>query len=786
MIIDSESEQNSEQFPIFTSNIYQPRDTISEILSIEIPKTKVIVRKRPLNQKEISLKEVDNISIVGKNKVVITELKKNLDLSKYIDKKEFIFDRAFDEKSTNDLIYKEEIRPMIYNAFYLKAKITCFAYGQTGSGKTYTLFGSSFSLNSKNNNFGLYALAGYDIFNIKNSEKSFKNFSIYVSFYEIYCDKLYDLLNNKARLETREDYKHDINIVGLSENKINSLEELIKIVNYGSKQRTIGKTGANSESSRSHGIIQLRIFDNDKNVQHAKISFIDLAGSERESDKVNVDKKTRIDGAAINQSLLALKECIRALEMDQIHLPFRGSKLTLVLRDSFIGNCKTLMISTISPGYKTSEHTLNTLRYAYRLKEIKSMGNIAKNFKNNNNFGSKNNNTNLNNELKNDPNQYIRNLLNNNNNNIKSNKNISIKGLENNNIKNNNNNINNKNTSNNVNRNISSESKNNRTENNLMNILNNKKPKKRKKSQSNSNSPIKNTSRKSTNDINFKMKKNIRYKVGNDIISNNNDMKYIKLNTKNNNNIPQKNTNTNNTNNICTLTLMTSNSNEPNNFNAFNKNSQMNITQQINLHNANLQPMQNNQNNNNNNQNFCFNLLNENNNNFLNISQNSLLSFQSSNFNNLNLEELEKKNDIMIESIVNQEKAVVKDQQSHINSMCELLKREINIFKEYQQEQMDISSYIENMQNILKSQNIQYINFNVQIEKLNYMIKQQIKLSNLIEQIKKNDSSKLSFSGNLLGNSISLIEDQNAINLKNLQNIQSQINSLNGANNFEE
>ena len=152
MIIDSESEQNYEQFPIFTSNIYQPRDTISEILSIEIPKTKVIVRKRPLNQKEISLKEVDNISIVGKNKVVITELKKNLDLSKYIDKKEFIFDRAFDEKSTNDLIYKEEIRPMIYNAFYLKAKITCFAYGQTGSGKTYTLLGKNITNTIESNN----------------------------------------------------------------------------------------------------------------------------------------------------------------------------------------------------------------------------------------------------------------------------------------------------------------------------------------------------------------------------------------------------------------------------------------------------------------------------------------------------------------------------------------------------------------------------------------------------------------------------------------------------------
>ena len=732
MIIESDMSQNSEQSPFFDPHIYQPRDTLSEILSIEIPKTKVIVRKRPLNQKELSQKEVDNISIVDKNKVVITELKKKLDLTKYIDKKEFIFDRAYDEKSSNDLIYKEEIRPMIYNAFYQKAKVTCFAYGQTGSGKTYTLFGTTFSQNAKNQTFGLYALAGYDIFNIKNSEKKFNNFWVFVSFYEIYCDTLYDLLNNRAKLETREDYKHDINIVGLSENKINSLEELIKVVNYGSKQRTIGKTGANSESSRSHGIIQLRIYDTEKKAQHAKINFIDLAGSERESDKVNVDKKTRIDGAAINQSLLALKECIRALEMDQLHLPFRGSKLTLVLRDSFIGNCKTLMISTISPGYKTSEHTVNTLRYANRLKEIKSMGNIAKNFnKNNINFSKGNNN--INNEVKNDPNQYIRNLLSNNANSINSNKNISVKGI----IENNNKNNNDKNN----------------VENNLINILNNKKPRKRKNSNSSSNSPMKDIPRKSINDLNFKMKKNnLKFKANNP--NANNNLKYIKLNPKQNNNIPQnnKNTNNSNTNNICTLTLMTSNSSENENFNAFNKNSQMNITQQINLHNTNLQTMQNNQNNANN-QNISFNLFNENNN-FLNI--------------------------------VNQEKSVVKKQQSHINSMCELLKNEISSFKKYQQEQTDISTYIDSMQNILKSQNNEFIDFNTQLEKLNYMIKQQIKLSNLIEQIKKNECSKLSISGNPLGNSMSLIEDQNAINLKNLQHIQSQINSINRDNNFDE
>jgi kinesin family protein 2/24 len=74
----------------------------------------------------------------------------------------------------------------------------------------------------------------------------------------------------------------------------------------------------------------------------------------------------RIEGAEINKSLLALKECIRALDNDQIHIPFRGSKLTEVLRDSFVGNSKTVMISCISPNAGSCEHTLNTLRYADR------------------------------------------------------------------------------------------------------------------------------------------------------------------------------------------------------------------------------------------------------------------------------------------------------------------------------------------------------------------------------------------------------------------------------------
>lgn len=131
----------------------------------------------------------------------------------------------------------------------------------------------------------------------------------------------------------------------------------------------IAATAANSDSSRSHAILQISLKEGKK--PYGKMSFIDLAGSERGAVVRDTDKQTRMDGAEINKSLLALKECIRALDQDKKHTPFRGSKLTLVLKDSFTGNCKTLMIGNISPTWSSCEHTLNTLRYADRVKELK-------------------------------------------------------------------------------------------------------------------------------------------------------------------------------------------------------------------------------------------------------------------------------------------------------------------------------------------------------------------------------------------------------------------------------
>lgn len=319
-------------------------------------------------------------------------------MTKYIEEHAFSFDKVFGEDSTNEEIYMQTVRPMIQAVFQSNAKVTCFAYGQTGSGKTHTMMGPSTNNNGQIITPGLYLLSGFDIFNFQ-SMPEYSHLKIFISFYEIYCGKLHDLLNDRFVLTVREDGKGNICITNMVEKEVENVSDLMKKIEYGLKCRTVGVTGANNDSSRSHAIMQISIracsnnivnnkginsFINKQksnvesmyNIPHGKITFIDLAGSERAQDVTDTNKQTRFDGAEINKSLLALKECIRALDQNKSHTPFRGSKLTLVLRDSFIGgNCKTLMIANISPSLQCAENTLNTLRYAERVKDLKKTKN---------------------------------------------------------------------------------------------------------------------------------------------------------------------------------------------------------------------------------------------------------------------------------------------------------------------------------------------------------------------------------------------------------------------------
>lgn len=227
--------------------------------------------------------------------------------------------------------------------------------GQTGSGKTYTMLDT---------NHGLYFQAINDIFrHLQSPEHS--QLQAWMGYYEIYQGQLLDLLNGRKKLIPREDGKGNIILSGIKEYRIHSPQVMKQVFDFGNRERTTCKTSTNNNSSRSHAILQILLKKSSQ--VYGKLNFIDLAGSERGTDRGhNPDVKTRMEGAEINRSLLALKECIRALDQDKKHAPFRGSKLTMVLRDSFIGNSKTCMIATVSPNHSNSDHTLNTLRYADR------------------------------------------------------------------------------------------------------------------------------------------------------------------------------------------------------------------------------------------------------------------------------------------------------------------------------------------------------------------------------------------------------------------------------------
>ncbi|XP_063151963.1 kinesin-like protein KIF24 [Candoia aspera] len=328
----------------------------------ETDKIRVCVRKRPLGVREERRGEVNILIVEDKETLLLHEKKEAVDLTQYVLQHVFYFDEVFGETCSNQDVYKKTAHPLIQHVFS-GGNATCFAYGQTGAGKTYTMFGT-------HKNPGLYALAAKEIFRQLETPQARKDLHVWISFYEIYCGQLYDLLNGRKRLFAREDSKHIVQIVGLREVQVNTVNLLLEVILKGGKERSTGATGVNSDSSRSHAIIQIQIKDAANRV-FGRISFIDLAGSERAADAKDSDRQTKMEGAEINQSLLALKECIRALDQEHAHTPFRQSKLTQVLKDSFVGNSKTCMIANVSPSHIATEHTLNTLRYADRVKELK-------------------------------------------------------------------------------------------------------------------------------------------------------------------------------------------------------------------------------------------------------------------------------------------------------------------------------------------------------------------------------------------------------------------------------
>lgn len=285
----------------------------------------VCVRKRPMSNKELEAGEIDTVSALNP-RLFIHECKIKIDgITKYIEDHEFYFDNVFSDKERTEDLYTYSIEPTI-NLIMNKGIVTCFAYGQTGSGKTYTMK-------------GVQNLAIDSIFS--HAKKSKQQFDFYISFYEIYAGRLYDLLNNKNKLSVLEDKNQKVQIYGLEEINVNNAEEMREVIDLANSIRTTHNTVTNETSSRSHAICNIVIKETGSEETYGKLTLVDLAGSERAQETQSNEKSRRAEGAEINKSLLALKECIRALDSRKngntdTHVPFRASKLTLVLRDSFI------------------------------------------------------------------------------------------------------------------------------------------------------------------------------------------------------------------------------------------------------------------------------------------------------------------------------------------------------------------------------------------------------------------------------------------------------------------
>ncbi|KFU94619.1 Kinesin-like KIF18A, partial [Chaetura pelagica] len=345
---------------------------------------KVVVRVRPESKKEKDGNFSRVVHVVDQHIVVFDPKEEevsffhgkrlnNRDITKRKQKDlKFVFDAVFDESSSQLEVFEHTTKSLI-DGFLNGYNCTVLAYGATGAGKTHTMLGSP-------EDPGVMYLTMMALYNCMEQIKEEKTCNVAVSYLEVYNEQIRDLLVSSGPLAVREDAEKGVVVQGLTLHQPKSAEEILQMLDYGNKNRTQHPTDVNASSSRSHAVFQIYLRQQEKtasinqSVRIAKMSLIDLAGSERAS--VTNAKGARFrEGTNINRSLLALGNVINALadpKSKKQHIPYRNSKLTRLLKDSLGGNCRTVMIAAVSPSSMFYDDTYNTLKYANRAKDIKS------------------------------------------------------------------------------------------------------------------------------------------------------------------------------------------------------------------------------------------------------------------------------------------------------------------------------------------------------------------------------------------------------------------------------
>ncbi|XP_038572649.1 kinesin-like protein KIF1A isoform X12 [Micropterus salmoides] len=350
---------------------------------------KVAVRVRPFNSREMGKESKCIIQMSGNTTTIINPKQAK-------DNKSFNFDYSYwSHTSPEDVnyasqmqVYKDIGEEMLLHAFE-GYNVCIFAYGQTGAGKSYTMMGKQDVKDQQ----GIIPLLCEDLFTkINDNTDNSMSYSVEVSYMEIYCERVRDLLNpkNKGNLRVREHPLMGPYVEDLSKLAVTSYNDIQDLMDSGNKARTVAATNMNETSSRSHAVFNI-IFTQKRHDAEtdntsekvSKISLVDLAGSER-ADSTGA-KGTRLkEGANINKSLTTLGKVISALaEVDsgsnknkkkkkvESHIPYRDSVLTWLLRENLGGNSRTAMVAALSPADINYDETLSTLRYADRAKQIR-------------------------------------------------------------------------------------------------------------------------------------------------------------------------------------------------------------------------------------------------------------------------------------------------------------------------------------------------------------------------------------------------------------------------------
>ena len=337
---------------------------------------KVYCRIRPENEQEISsgLGQCINPESQTSLQILVNNLNINSGLKdNYSDKilQEFTYDKVYPSETTQETIFEQVAKPLILSAFE-GINGTLFCYGQTASGKTYTMEG----LPADNYLKGIIPRMMQLVFDTINSDSNDIEFSVKCQYYQIYNEKIQDLIDpKKTDLSIREDKNKGIWVGDCTEKYVESEQEMINFFNKGAENRIVASTKMNTISSRSHSIFSVTIYQRNvitESSKTGKLYFVDLAGSEKIS-KAGVEGNTMLKEAQnINKSIMTLGMVINALTKGGKHVPYRDSKLTRVLQESLGGNSLTYLIINCSPNLLNQTETLSTLRFGQRAKLIKN------------------------------------------------------------------------------------------------------------------------------------------------------------------------------------------------------------------------------------------------------------------------------------------------------------------------------------------------------------------------------------------------------------------------------